>query len=143
MKILTREFHQKLVASVMAFAMGNEDLFVGSLSQLGLFPESEKSKLAPLVGKLMRRLRERRPLEGEELDFVAVRDLVLSTLDEMEGVVIPQELVLYGRTFALLAGVTRAIAPAVNPLAVAKPLLTQALLAGGPPADAGQRAAAG
>lgn len=142
-KILTREFHQKLVSSVMAFAMGNEDLFVGSLSQLGLFPESEKSKLAPLVGKLMRRLRERRPLEGEELDFVVVRDMVLSTLDEMEGVVIPQELVLYGRTFALLAGVTRAIAPGVNPLAVAKPLLTQALLAGGPPADAGQRAAAG
>lgn len=134
-KVLTREFHQKLVASVMAFAMGNEDMFVGSLVSLGLFPESEKDKLAPLVAKLMRRLRERGRAEGEELDFAALRELVLSTLDEMQGVVIPQELVLYGRTFALLAGVTRAIAPGTNPLNVAKPLLTQALLSGGPPPD--------
>ncbi|MCA9604067.1 MAG: AarF/ABC1/UbiB kinase family protein [Myxococcales bacterium] len=134
-KILTREFHQKLVNSVMAFAMGNEDMFVGSLVNLGLFPDSEKEKLAPLVGAVMRRLREQRPIEGEELDFMALRDVVTSTLDQMEGVVIPQELVLYGRTFALLAGVTRAIAPNVNPIAIAKPLLTKALLAGGPPAD--------
>jgi predicted unusual protein kinase regulating ubiquinone biosynthesis (AarF/ABC1/UbiB family) len=62
-----------------------------------------------------------------------VRDLVLDTLGRMEGVVIPQELVLYGRTFALLAGVARAVAPRVNPLALARPILTQALLAGGPP----------
>jgi predicted unusual protein kinase regulating ubiquinone biosynthesis (AarF/ABC1/UbiB family) len=47
-------------------------------------------------------------------------------------VAVPQELVLYGRTFALLAGVTRAVAPDVNALAIARPLITQALLAGGP-----------
>ena len=133
-KILSREFHQKLVNSVMAFAMGNEDMFVGSLVALGLFPESEREKMQPIVTELMKRLREGRPREGEELDFDNVRTQVLDTLDRMEGVVIPQELVLYGRTFALLAGVSRAVAPRSNPLAVAKPILTQALLAGGPPA---------
>ncbi|MBX3272667.1 MAG: AarF/ABC1/UbiB kinase family protein [Sandaracinaceae bacterium] len=140
-KVLTREFHQKLVGSVMAFAMGNESMFVGSLISLGLFPESEREKLAPLVGALMKRLRERRPAEGD-MDFASLRDEVLGALDEMEGIVIPQEIVLYGRTFALLAGVTRAIAPGLNPIAVAKPLLTQALLAGGPPADPTAQAAA-
>lgn len=134
-KILSPEFHQKLVSSVMAFAMGNEDRFVGSLVTLGLFPESEKEKMQPIVAHMMRRLRQERPADGREPDFATVRDLVLDTLNRMKGVVIPQELVLYGRTFALLAGVARAVAPRSNPLALARPILTQALLAGGPPAQ--------
>jgi len=139
-KILTREFHQKLVNGVMAFAMGNDEGFVDSLIALGLFAEDERDIFAPTVKALMTALRERKPAEGEELDFVEVREMVLTTLDEMDGVVIPQEIVLYGRTFALLAGVTRSIAPGENPLAVAKPMLTQALLSGGPPQRSGARA---
>lgn len=132
-KILPRAFHQKLVSSVMAFAMGNVDMFLGSLVDLGLFPESERARVEPVVSGLLSRLREARPREGEELDFGRLRSEVKSALDEMERVVIPQELVLYGRTFALLAGVTRAVAPKINALAIARPLLTQALLSGGPP----------
>ncbi|HHH29315.1 MAG TPA: AarF/ABC1/UbiB kinase family protein [Polyangiaceae bacterium] len=131
-KILTPEFHQKLVSSVMAFAMGNEDMLLSSLVNLGLFGESDKDRFAPLLGGLMKRLREGASSRGQ-MDFGAVREEVLATLDEMHGVVIPQELVLYGRTFALLAGVTRAIAPDLNPLDVARPLLSDALLTGGPP----------
>lgn len=133
-KVLAREMHQKIVNGVMAFAMGNVDMFLGSLAGLGLFPESEKEPMRPIVSALMERLRQSKPLDVSELDFPALRDEVLSTLDQMEGVAVPQELVLYGRTFALLAGVTRAIAPEVNALAVARPLVTQALLRGGPPA---------
>ncbi|MGE0788426.1 MAG: ABC1 kinase family protein [Sandaracinaceae bacterium] len=136
-KILSREFHQKLVASVMAFAMGNVDMFVGSLIALGLFTEKDRDRMSPIVERLMTRLRERgtlRPDDAKELDVAKVREDVLATLDEMEDVAIPQELVLYGRTFALLAGVSRAIAPDDNAIAIAKPLVTQALLAGGPPA---------
>ena len=60
------------------------------------------------------------------MDFAFLRKEILKTLDEMENVAIPQELVLYGRTFALLAGVTRSVAPKTNPLLIAKPILTQA-----------------
>ncbi len=136
-KILEREFHQKLVSSVMAFAMNNVDMFVGSLIDIGLFGEADRARMTPIVEGLMTRLRERgtlRPDELSELDFAHVRREVLTTLDQMEDVAIPQELVLYGRTFALLAGVASAIAPDHNPIAIAKPLVTQALLAGGPPA---------
>lgn len=133
-KILSRDMHQKIVNGVMAFAMGNVDMFLGSLVGLGLFPETEKETMRPIVGGLMERLRDAKPIDVSELDFPALRDEVLSTLDQMEGVAVPQELVLYGRTFALLAGVTRAIAPDVNALAIARPLVTQALLRGGPPA---------
>ncbi len=134
-KILPRAFHQKLVSSVMAFAMGNVDMFLGSLSGLGLFPESEQERMRPIVAELMTRLRSERPTSTEQLDFGRLRAEVKRALDEMEGVAVPQELVLYGRTFALLAGVTRAVAPEINALAIARPLLTQALLSGGPPEE--------
>jgi predicted unusual protein kinase regulating ubiquinone biosynthesis (AarF/ABC1/UbiB family) len=142
-KILERAFHQKLVASVMAFAMGNVDMFVGSLIDVGLFGEADRERMTPIVERLMTRLRDRGPVNMRELDFGAVRAEVLQTLGEMEDVAIPQELVLYGRTFALLAGVTRAIAPKINALAIAKPLVTDALLAGGPPERPVEEAMAG
>ncbi|HBQ12404.1 MAG TPA: hypothetical protein DEF51_15075 [Myxococcales bacterium] len=127
-------------SGVMAFAMGNVDMFLGSLVDIGLFPESEKDRMRPIVSELMEHLRGADPMGGGQLDFAALRMRVLETIDRMEGVAIPQELVLYGRTFALLAGVTRSIAPDVNALAIARPLVTQALLAGGPPEDPMQRA---
>jgi predicted unusual protein kinase regulating ubiquinone biosynthesis (AarF/ABC1/UbiB family) len=141
-KILPRAFHQKLVSSVMAFAMGNVDMFVSALSELGLFPASQAETMTPIVESLMERLRSARPVDGRELDFGKLRDEVRSALDRMEGVAVPQDLVLYGRTFALLAGVTRAIAPDVNALAIARPLVTQALLAGGPPEHPAEEASA-
>lgn len=130
-KILSRAFHQKLVSSVMAFAMGNVDMFLASLSTLGLFPESESDRMRPIVSDIMEHIRAR--AAPEELDFAELRSEVKAALDRMEGVAVPQEIVLYGRTFAILAGVTRAIAPGINALAIARPLITQALLAGGPP----------
>lgn len=138
-KILERAFHQKLVSSVMAFAMNNVDMFVGGLIDIGLFAEADRERMTPIVEALMNRLRDRGTLrpdakELDEMDFAFLRKEILRTLDEMENVAIPQELVLYGRTFALLAGVSRSIAPDINAIAIAKPLLTQALLAGGPPA---------
>jgi ubiquinone biosynthesis protein len=130
-KILPRAFHQKLVSSVMAFAMGNADMFLASLSELGLFPESEAERMRPIVTDVLERLHHR--ASPDQLDFAQLRNEVKDALDRMEGVAVPQEIVLYGRTFAILAGVTRTIAPGINPLNVARPLITQALLAGGPP----------
>lgn len=139
-KILPQAFHQKLVQSVMAFAFGNVEGFVASLSDLGLFPTTEGPRLTPIIEEVMTRLRARGAISP--LDFGDLREEVKSALDRMEGVAVPQELVLYGRTFALLAGVARAIAPDVNPLTVARPLITQALLSGGPPERPAEQATA-
>ena len=135
-KILERAFHEKIVRGAMAFAMGNLDMFMTSLVEIGLFEEDKRAIVEPKVELLMKRLRDETPVDVGELDFPRIRDEVMSTIDEMDGIVIPQELVLYGRTFALLAGVTRAVAPDLNAIAVAKPLMMQAMLAGGPPARA-------
>lgn len=130
-KILPRAFHQKLVGSVMAFAMGNAGYFTDTLIDLGLFPADQKPKVLPFIEQAMKRIREER--DRDRLDFAKARDEVIKLVDGLEGIVVPQELVLYGRTFALLAGVTRAIHPSANPIAIAQPMLTQALLSGGPP----------
>lgn len=132
-KILPQAFHQKLVRSVMAFAFGNVEGFATGLSELGLYPAREIPRIQPILEEVMTRLRTGKPLQ--ELDFASLRDEVKETLDRMEGVAVPQEIVLYGRTFALLAGVARAVAPDVNPLTIAKPLVMQALLSGGPPEE--------
>jgi ubiquinone biosynthesis protein len=139
-KILPRAFHQKLVSSVMAFAFGNVEGFIESLSELGLFPMSEAPRLTPIVEEIMTRLRSKGSLAA--MDFAGLRHELKDALDRMEGVAVPQELVLYGRTFALLAGVSRAIAPDTNPIAIAKPLITQALLSGGPPEQPVEQASA-
>src|SRR5690606_26761777 len=130
-KILSPAFHQQLVASVMAFAMGNVDMFLGTLVTLGLFDASEQERVRPLLAALMTRLHEQRPMSIDELDFPRLRQEVKYAIEQMD-IAVPQELVLYGRTFTLLAGVTRTVAPDVNALAIARPLITQALLAGGP-----------
>jgi predicted unusual protein kinase regulating ubiquinone biosynthesis (AarF/ABC1/UbiB family) len=140
-KILSQDFHQKLVASVMAFSLGNVEMFVSSLSALGLFPESESDRVRPILEEVMERIRGAAPLG--QLDFGKLRTEVKDALDRIEGIAVPQEIVLYGRTFALLAGLTRAIAPEVNALEIARPLITRALLAGGPPARPIEEAAPG
>ena len=79
-------------SGVMAFAMGNVDMFLGSLVDIGLFPESEKDRMRPIVSELMEHLRGADPMGGGQLDFAALRMRVLETIDRMEGVaIVPSE----------------------------------------------------
>jgi predicted unusual protein kinase regulating ubiquinone biosynthesis (AarF/ABC1/UbiB family) len=132
-KILTRAFHQTLVRSVMAFVTRDVDGFAATLSELGLFGPEHIEKLRPLLVKILDRYSAMTPEETQTMDFTWVRDEVLSQLAQFRGITIPQELVLYGRTFALLAGLTRSIDPTVDAFALAKPHFLRAMLAGGPP----------
>jgi ubiquinone biosynthesis protein len=141
-KILTPEFHQKLVAAIMAFAMNNDGMFIDALVNLGVFPDSDKDRLGPLITDILERIRTLNPAENPTVVFTDVRDEVRRAISEVQGIVIPQELVLYGRTIGLLAGVTRQLAPEVNALAIAQPMLAQALLGGGPKERTPEAAAA-
>ncbi|MGF1468442.1 MAG: ABC1 kinase family protein [Sandaracinaceae bacterium] len=134
-KILPQSFHQRLVRCVMAFALGNGEGLVDGLVELGLFDGEDRDRMGPVVVRAMERIRAMDPDRAEGLDFPALRLEVRGALRQMKGVVIPHDLVLYGRTLGLLAGVTHHVAPDVNALALARPLLTEALLGGGPPED--------
>ena len=54
--------------------------------------------------------------------------MILEVVDRIDGVTIPQDIVLYGRAFGLLAGVIAALDPEVNGIIVAKPMIMQALM---------------
>ena len=73
------------------------------------------------------------PEEITKMDFTWLRTEVLGKIAELRGIVVPQELVLYGRTFALLAGLTRQVDPTVDAFALARPHVMRAMLSGGPP----------
>lgn len=133
-KILTREFHQTLVRSVMCFVTQDVEGFAQSLKDLGLYAQKDSGRVRPLLQKILQRYATMSPEETRAMDFTWIREEVLSQLAQLRGIVVPQELVLYGRTFALLAGLSRAIDPTVDAFALAKPYFLRAMLSGGPPA---------
>jgi predicted unusual protein kinase regulating ubiquinone biosynthesis (AarF/ABC1/UbiB family) len=132
-KILTKAFHQKLLASVMAFVTRNVDAFAQSLVDLGLFGEKDADRMRPTIETILERYASMSPEEITKMDFQWLRTEVLGKIADLRGIVVPQDLVLYGRTFALLAGLTRQVDPTVDAFALARPHVMRAMLSGGPP----------
>lgn len=132
-KILTKAFHQKLLASVMAFVTRDVESFTNSLVELGLFTAKDVEPLRPTIQTILERYASMSPEEVTKMDFTWLRTEVLGKIAELRGIVVPQELVLYGRTFALLAGLTRQVDPTVDAFALARPHVMRAMLSGGPP----------
>lgn len=133
-KILTKEFHDKLLRSVMAFVTRDVESFTKSLVELGLFAEKDVEPLRPTIEKILERYSSMSPDEITKMDFTWLRTEVLGKIAQLRGIVVPQDLVLYGRTFALLAGLTRQVDPTVDAFALARPHVMRAMLGGGPPA---------
>lgn len=132
-KILTKAFHEKLLRSVMAFVTRDVEGFTRSLVELGLFAEKDLEALRPTIDKILDRYASMSPDQITKMDFQWLRTEVLGKIAELRGIVVPQELVLYGRTFALLAGLTRQVDPTVDAFSLARPHVMRAMLSGGPP----------
>ena len=132
-KILTKAFHEKLLRSVMAFVTRDVESFTNSLVELGLFGEKDAAAMKPVVEKILERYASMSPEEVTKMDFTWLRTEVLGKIAALRGIVVPQELVLYGRTFSLLAGLTKQVDPTVDAFALARPHVMRAMLGGGPP----------
>jgi len=131
-KIMTKAFHEKLLKSVMAFMTRDEEAFARSLVEVGLFGESDLERVRPLLSRVFEKYDA--VSKGEVvLDFGWLRQEVVSSVSSLRGIVVPQELVLYGRTFVLLGGLVRAIDPTADVLDLARPHFLRAMLSGGPP----------
>lgn len=131
-KIMTKAFHEKLLKSVMAFMTRDQGAFARSLVDVGLFGETELPRVEPLLTKVFEKYDA--VSKGEVvIDFGWLRQEVLSSITSLRGIVVPQELVLYGRTFVLLGGLVRAIDPTADVLDLARPHFLRAMLSGGPP----------
>ena len=128
-KILTPDFHQALTKSVMSFITRDVDGFLDTLVSLGLFTTDRVEEVRPAAHKALERYGSMTPDDVGKMDFEWIRKELVTELTTLRGIVVPQELVLYGRTLALLAGLTRQIDPSVDAFALARPFILEAMLA--------------
>ena len=132
-KILTKDFHEKLLRSVMAFMTRDREAFGRSLVEIGLFGEEDLVRVRPLIERIFEKYDA--VSAGEVMiDFGWLKTEVLGAVGVLRGIVVPQDLILYGRTFVLLGGLVRAIDPNADVLELARPHFLRAMLSGGPPA---------
>lgn len=127
-KVLPREFQRKLVQASIAFMGRDVDNFARAVVALGLMNARDVEVAKPILREFFEEIFELSPTELKKLDAQAIKAKLQDVLARIEGVTIPQDIVLYGRAFSLLAGVVAALDPDVNGLIVAKPMIMKALM---------------
>jgi ubiquinone biosynthesis protein len=122
-KILPKDFHDKLLNGVMTFLSRDPDQFKDSMVAMGVVSQADAEKMKPLIAEFFEKYYHLTPVEVKGLDFDKIRDDVRGLIKSLDGVVIPQDIVLYGRTFGLLAGLCTAMDENINGFELAKPLI--------------------
>ena len=127
-KILPRTFHKALTRSVMAFITRDIEGFIGALVDIGIVPKGREEDARAISTKAINRYGNMTPEQVQAMNFEWIRTELMTELTHFRGIVVPQELVLYGRTLGLLAGLTRSVDPTVDAFSLAKPHIRSAIL---------------
>jgi len=127
-KILPRKFHKALTRSVMSFITRDVEGFIGALVDIGIVPKGREEDARAISTKAIERYGSMTPDQVQAMDFDWIRKELVGELTHFRGIIVPQELVLYGRTLAMLAGLTRQVDPTVDAFALAKPHILSAIL---------------
>lgn len=126
-KVLPPAYQEKLVRSSLAFMVRDVDGFAKSLVDLGLLTEKDATTARPLLEAYFDKYMDLTPNQAKQLDFEEIKDGLAEVVGEIEGVTIPTDIVLYGRTFAMLAGLVTALDADVNGFVIAQPMILTAL----------------
>lgn len=127
-KVLPKDFQRKLIMASIAFMGRDIDNFSKAIVDMDVLSAKDVETAKPLLTEFFEELYELSPAELKELDPEAMKEKIMAVVDRIDGVTIPQDIVLYGRAFGLLAGVIAALDPEVNGIIVAKPMIMQALM---------------
>lgn len=127
-KILPPEFHQKLLQAVFAFLSRDVDKFLPALKNLGVLGDADLEVVRPILADFFNHYFHLSPQEAKELDFRKIRDDVVGTIEKIERITIPNDIILYGRTFSLLSGLATQIDKTANMFLIAKPFIMQTLM---------------
>lgn len=141
-KILPEDFQRKLVHSAVAFMGRDVAGFEEALVGLGLFSAEDAEKMRPVFREFFDRYFDMSPAEAKKVDYRKIRKDVKAIVDTLDGIHIPIDIVLYGRTFGLLTGVIAGLDPDVNGFEVAKPMIVEALMKPANPVPLGASAGA-
>ena len=127
-KILPRGFQQKLIHASVAFMGRDIEGFGRAVVEMGVLKERDVQIAMPIIREFFEEMYEMTPADLKKLDVEDLKEKIQDVIKQIEGVHIPQDLVLYGRAFGLLAGVLAALDDEVNGIVVAKPVIMQALM---------------
>ncbi len=127
-KELPRDFQAKMLRTSMAYMVRDVDGFSRGVVDLGVLSEKDVQTARPILEEFFAHYFEMSPAEVKTLDFNKIRDDVKGIVSRIEGLTIPQDIILYGRMFGLLAGVITALDDRVNGLVLAKPIIMECLL---------------
>ncbi len=122
-KIMPQDFHVKLLQSVVAFISREPEQVKDSMVLMGLVSQEDGDKMMPMIREFFEKYYHLTPVEAKQLDFDKIKDDVRGLIKQLDGVTIPQDMVLYGRTFGLLAGLCTAMDENINGFELAKPLI--------------------
>ena len=126
-KVLPDDFQSVLLSSAIAFMGRDVDGFLKSLFDLGMLSQPDAEKARPVVARFFSEYFDLSPQELRKVDLSRIERDVKKLASEIEGIHIPTDIVLYGRTFGMLAGVITQLDPNVNGFVLARPLIMQAL----------------
>jgi ubiquinone biosynthesis protein len=132
-KELPVDFKDKMLRTSMAYMVRDVDGFGRGLLDMGVLSEKDVQTARPIFEEFFARYFEMSPAEAKTLDFDKIRDDLKGVADQIEGMTIPQDIILYGRMFGLLAGVITALDDRVNGLVLAKPIIMDCLMRPAPP----------
>jgi ubiquinone biosynthesis protein len=127
-KVFPEEFQAKMVKTSFAYLVRDVDGFLAGMVDLGFVSAAEAEMAKPIVVEFFERFYDLSPDEVKKLDFAKIRDEVKGTLDQISGIHVPTDVVLYGRTLAMLNGLCTALDSSVNGLILAKPFIMEALM---------------
>lgn len=127
-KVLPKDFQGKMVKASFAYLVRDVEGFLAGLVDLGFISPPDAEKAKPIAAEFFERYYDLSPDELKKVDFNEVADGVKATLDQIEGVHIPTDVVLYGRTLGMLNGLCTTLDSSVNGLILAKPFIMEALM---------------
>lgn len=141
-KILPEDFHAKLVRGALAFMNRDVDGLADALVDQGLVSARDADLAKPLIKEFFEQYYHLTPAEVQKLDFAKIREDVQALIQKIEGIHVPNDLVLYGRTFSLLVGLATTLDENANAFELARPFIMKTLMSGGPGAFAAAAAPA-
>jgi predicted unusual protein kinase regulating ubiquinone biosynthesis (AarF/ABC1/UbiB family) len=122
-KVLPAGFQDALFRTVAAFLSKNAGGVANGLVELGMLRAEDGPKVEPFVQGFFERYMHLSPAEARAIDVDQVRREARELLKRIDGITIPSDVVMHGRTLELLAGIASHLDESENLFVLAKPHL--------------------
>lgn len=126
-KVLPPGFQKALFGIATAVMSRNVAGVAGGLVDLGMLNAADAQTISPFIERFFAKYMHLTPAEARALDFNHIRKEVSELLGRIDGLTVPSDVIMHGRTLSLLAGIASHLDESANLLVLARPHLTRLL----------------